>query len=148
VDAERAYLQQHVFPELSRWCADRGVTLEVVDPRAAGAAPGPGGVRRWLEEVERCRPFFLAVIGQTCGEAVGPPTEEDVRAYPWLAEHADLTPLELEILHGVVWDPSRAAHSFFYLRRPQSLDAVPPAQRRPLADVSLEEQARLESLRK
>jgi telomerase protein component 1 len=79
-----------------------------------------------LEEIERCRPFFIGLLGERYGWV--PPHYEvpDDPAYGWLR---DLEPghsiTALEIYQGVLHNPAMANHAFFYFRDPSFLTQAP-----------------------
>ena len=145
--AERDYLVKQVFPQLAEWCERRKLRLVDIDLRwgvtEADAAENKRVVQVCLERIDACRPFFLCFLGQRRGWV---PAKDDISLetyaqYPGLDRHAgDTSVTELEILHALV-DPlhrgkvqqaeggvkeyAPAEHSFFYLRQPQCLAALP-----------------------
>ena len=129
--AERDWLTAQVFPQLRRLCERRGVAWSEVDLRwgitdeqaAAGEV-----VPICLRAVDRCRPFFIGMLGERYGWVPEqlPPTL--VEEHPWLAEHADRSVTELEIVHGVLRDEQAAKHAAFYMRDPGSAPASADAR--------------------
>jgi WD40 repeat protein len=74
---ERDYLNRFVFPELRGRCLRRGVEFVGVDLRwgvTEDETRQQGAVRICLEEVDRCRPFFVCLLGDRYGW-VPPPDE-------------------------------------------------------------------------
>jgi hypothetical protein len=77
--AERDHLNRVVFPELRKRCHDRGVEFVGVDlrwgltPQGTGLT-GSGALDLCLDEIERCRPFFVCFLGDRYGWI--PPSEE------------------------------------------------------------------------
>ena len=68
--AERDRLNRFVFPELRSRCARRGIEFIGVDLRwgvTSEAARMRGTTRICLDEIDRCRPFFLGLLGQRRG---------------------------------------------------------------------------------
>jgi hypothetical protein len=65
---ERDELILRVFPQLRRLCAERGVTFTEVDLRwgvtEEEAAEGKV-LPICLAEIERCRPFFIGLLGES-----------------------------------------------------------------------------------
>ena len=68
--AERDQLNRFVFPELRSRCQQRGVEFVGIDLRwglTAEEARGDGALQTCLEEIERCRPFFVCLLGERFG---------------------------------------------------------------------------------
>jgi len=68
--AERDYLIKYVFPELSQWCEERRIRLVDIDLRwgvTSDESQTNNAVRKCLENIDECRPFFLCLIGQRRG---------------------------------------------------------------------------------
>jgi len=124
---EREHLVKKVFPEIRAACRQRGVTFTEIDLRW-GLTDEEGAlgrvIRICLEEVDRCKPYFIGLLGSSYGWV---PDLHDVHIdaelltrYPWVEqaviEGASLT--ELEFIEGVF---SRSAddprHALFYQRR-------------------------------
>jgi hypothetical protein len=125
---ERDVLIKHTFPQLRRLCDQRGVVWEEVDLRwgvTEEEARQGQVVRLCLDQVERCRPFFLGLLGERYGWA---PQAADLardpellQKYPWVADavRAGCSVTELEIEHGVFRAPGEPGAAFFYLRDPR-----------------------------
>lgn len=134
---EREELVKRIFPQLRRLCADRGVIWSEVDLRwgITDEQQAEGKVLPiCLAEIQRSRPYFIAMLGERYGWV---PTEIDdslVAAEPWLAEHRTRSITELEILHGVLNDPEMATHTFFYLRDPSSVRSRPKREQAALLE--------------
>ena len=125
---EREHLVKKVFPEIRALCRERGVTFTEVDLRwgltEENAMLGQV-IRTCLEEVDRCRPFFIGMIGNRYGwvpefhEIMIDP--ELLQKYPWIEEvtleGASVT--EMEFIHGVFNAPPEereGEYAFFYHR--------------------------------
>ncbi|MBN2576809.1 MAG: DUF4062 domain-containing protein [Deltaproteobacteria bacterium] len=69
--AERDYLVKEVFPELRDWCEERKLRLVDIDLRwgvsEADATHNQRVVEVCLQNIDRCRPFFLCFLGQRYG---------------------------------------------------------------------------------
>lgn len=142
--AERDYLVKEVFPELRDWCEERKLRLVDIDLRwgvsEADATHNQRVVQVCLQNIDRCRPFFLCFLGQRYGWIPGMAdvSEETLARFPGLkaamAEGRSVT--ELEVLHSVlapfVGGEAKvvAEHSFFFLRDASYLAEMPdrPAQ--------------------
>jgi tetratricopeptide (TPR) repeat protein len=128
---ERDELVKHTFPQLRKLCESRGVTWGEVDLRwgITDEARAEGKVLpTCLAEIRGCRPFFIGMLGERYGwvpDEIEPAALEDE---PWVADHVGRSVTELEILHGVLNDPSMAEHAFFYLRDPAYVDGKPAGQ--------------------
>ena len=123
--AERDYLVSHVFPVIRRACRERQVEFTEIDLRwgvTKEDAEQGKVVRICLEEINRCRPYFLSLLGERYGWA---PLDTDLEhkaelfaLFPFLEKRlqAGLSVTEMEILHGVLDNPEMTEHCFFYLR--------------------------------
>jgi NACHT domain- and WD repeat-containing protein len=82
LEAERAALHRHVFPELKRLCEGLGAQFQAIDLRwgvATEASADQRAVAICLEEVDRCgqmtrRPNFLLLLGDRYGWRPPPAT--------------------------------------------------------------------------
>ncbi|MEI6270048.1 MAG: tetratricopeptide repeat protein [Methylococcaceae bacterium] len=123
--AERDYLVSHVFPHVRRACRERQVEFTDIDLRwgvTKEEAEQGKVVRICLEEINRCRPYFLSLLGERYGWA---PLDADLdhkaellALFPFLESSLKegLSVTEMEILHGVMDNPDMTGHCFFYLR--------------------------------
>ncbi len=115
-----------VFPEIRALCRNRGITFTEVDLRWGltdeQAALGTV-IRTCLEEVDKCRPYFLGMIGNRYGwvpeyhELLMDP--ELLAKYPWIEEAAmaGASVTEMEFLHGVFNSPKvNSDCAYFYHR--------------------------------
>ncbi|MBQ3331557.1 MAG: DUF4062 domain-containing protein [Ruminococcus sp.] len=144
--AERNYLVKRVFPELSQWCARRRLRLRDIDLRwgitEEDSQENLKAVEICLENIDRCRPFFLCFIGQRRGWV---PTDEDIarhtfETFPKLRENLGHSVTEMEVIHSLI-DPMRRQEpdqggeierAFFYLRDDSYLKDI---RRRDVSDV-------------
>lgn len=132
MQAERDELAKFVFPELRKLCRQRDVTWSSVDLRwgiPEGEANRVGILSICLEEIQRCRPYFIGILGERYGWIPDQVDPGALESEPWLADLENRSITELEILHGVLNDPEMADHAFFYFRDPAYLKTVPPDQR-------------------
>src|SRR5437762_8378817 len=68
--AERDYLVKFAFPQLRKLCESRGVTWGEVDLRWGITDEEKAGGRvlpLCLEEIHRCRPYFIGLLGERYG---------------------------------------------------------------------------------
>lgn len=127
--AERDYLTKFVFPELREWCARRRLEFVDIDLRWGitdeDSTQNHRTLAICLENVERCRPLFLALLGQRRGW-VPAPNEVDpglLQHYPDLAQQIGLRSItELEIWKAVHDEQIRG---IFFLRDPAALNGMP-----------------------
>jgi hypothetical protein len=124
---EREELVKKVYPQLRHYCMQRGVFLRLIDLRwgiTAEQAEAERVIPICLHEIDRCRPFFVCLLGERYGWV--PPRVPPAVAgeFPWLSRRPGISVTEMEIRHGALNDPGAATHSLFYLRHP---DYVPPS---------------------
>ena len=149
---ERDELSRRVFPRLREQCEARGANWGDVDLRwgITSTEAREGRVLPiCLAEIDECRPFFLAILGERYGWVPGPGgiDSELIDRLPWLAEQAGRSVTELEIQHGALRDGS--ARALFYLRDPGWIERRPagvdrsefisahPEDRRRLAELKV-----------
>jgi tetratricopeptide (TPR) repeat protein len=116
---EREELVKRVFPQLRKLCEQRGVTWGEVDLRwgVTDEQKAEGKVLPiCLEEIQRCRPYFIGILGEHYGWIPDEIPQDVSRREPWLVQHLHHSVTELEILHGVLNNPEMAKHAFFYFR--------------------------------
>ena len=148
---ERDQLAKFVFPQLRRLCQDRGVTWSYVDLRwgITEAQAERGEVLPiCLREIERCRPYFIGLLGERYGWVPSQVPQEMVDRYSWLAgvaRHQSLT--ELEIVHGALNDPEMAGRTFFYFRDPAYAQSLPDEERGDFVETDPEQKERLRELK-
>src|SRR5262249_52909026 len=136
MQAERDYLRTHVFPELEERLRARRHNLEWGDLRVgvATASQRDEQVRELyvlkvcLEEVRRCRPFLIVLLGDRYGWV--PPADRIKEAAEearegFSAEVAGRSVTDLEIEFGVLSDPEQQPRSFFYVRQPLPYAQMP-----------------------
>ena len=114
---ERDHLVKFVFPQLRKLCELRGVVWGEVDLRwgIPDEQKAEGKVLPiCLEEIKRCRPYFIGLLGERYGWIPDAIPRETVEREPWLQEHLHgrKSVTELEILHGVLNNPEMADRAF------------------------------------
>jgi tetratricopeptide (TPR) repeat protein len=126
---EREHLVKKVFPEIRALCRERGITFTEVDLRwGLTEEEGTLGriIRTCLEEIDRCRPYFIGITGDRYGyvpeivEIYKDP--ELLRQYPWIEEAASngWSIIEMEFHHAALRDPEDARVVRFFFRRHRS----------------------------
>ena len=127
--AERDELIKRVFPQLRKLCEERGVTWSEVDLRwgiTEEQAQRGDVLPICLAEIQRCRPYFIGLLGERYGWVPDEIPRELIEQAPWLAEHLHHSVTELEILHGVLNDPKMAHHALFYFRDRAFIESLSP----------------------
>jgi tetratricopeptide (TPR) repeat protein len=136
--AERDHLVKVVFPELRERMAKRRLYLVDVDLRwgvTEEEAEHGKVLEVCLDEIERCRPFFIGILGGRYGYIPAKVPENIEFTYPWLDEYKAHSLTALEIIHGVLRNPALAQRAFFYFRDSSFISQVPETKR---ADFTVE----------
>jgi len=121
MEADRNELVKQVFPKLRRLCEERGVVWGEVDLRwgITDEQSAEGEVLPiCLEEIERCRPYFIGILGERYGWTPDSIDADLLARQPWLKKHKKKSVTELEIIHGVLDNPEMAKRAYFYFRDP------------------------------
>ncbi|MCA1660415.1 MAG: DUF4062 domain-containing protein, partial [Verrucomicrobiaceae bacterium] len=150
MNAEREGLVKRVFPELRQRFANRGIRLTDVDLRwgiTQEQSERGEALATCLDEIERCRPYFIVMLGQRYGWVPDAITPVITASQPWLADFADRSVTELEVVHGILKDPRQADRAFFYFRDPAFVETVDVAHRADYESESAESGAKLEQLK-
>ncbi len=133
---EREHLMKKIFPEIRSLCRERGITFTEVDLRwglTEEEASLGRIIRTCLEEVDKCRPYFIGMIGNRYGwvpEFHEILMDPDLLAkYPWIEEMAleGASVTEMEFVHGVFDAPEvDGVCAHFYHRTDDKSDADDP----------------------
>jgi tetratricopeptide (TPR) repeat protein len=132
MQAERNELTTHAFQRLRNLCEQRGIVWSEIDLRwgITDEQRIRGDVLPiCLAEIDRCRPYFLAMLGERYGWECANLPPELVRQYPWLDGRAGSSITELELLHGALNAAPHAHRSFVYLREPAFVETRPASER-------------------
>jgi telomerase protein component 1 len=149
--AERDHLVRFVFPDLRDRCAKRRLHLVDIDLRwgvtEAEAQEGKA-LEICLDEIDRCRPFFIGLLGERYGwvpPAYDVPNES---RYDWVYHfEPGYSITALEIYHGVLRNQAMSQRTFFYFRDPSFLSSVPEDQKAAFRAESKEAEAKLKHLK-
>jgi hypothetical protein len=123
MQGERDELMKRVFPRLRRVCDQRGLGWAEVDLRwgITDERKGEQGVLPWcFSEINRCRPFFLCMLGERYGWVPERLPDHLLDREPWLHDYDGRSVTELEILHAALRRADPTMEAFFYLRSPLS----------------------------
>ncbi len=137
---EREHLVKKIFPEIRALCRERGIIFTEVDLRwgltdedvALGQV-----IRTCLEEVDKCRPYFIGITGDRYGFV---PTYLDIHKdpalldlHPWIEDAAldGMSITEMEAHYAVIGRAEGGEGKgaletarFYFRRRRESLDDV------------------------
>jgi len=128
---ERNELTLHIFPKLRKLCEERGIAWGEVDLRW-GIPPDMGQevvLKTCLEFIDRCRPYFIGILGDRYGWTEWTPPPDPGKKMTWLEKAKGKSVTELEILYGVLNNPSMANNAFFYFRDPAYINGIPEDRR-------------------
>lgn len=106
--AERDHLVRVVFPKLRERLEKHRIHLVDIDLRwgvTQEQADNDRVLELCLDEIDRCYPFFIAILGQRYGWMLQKIPEPAVREHGWIQKITGKSITELEILHGVLRNP-------------------------------------------
>lgn len=127
--AERDHLVKGVFPELRERLLPHHIELIDIDLRwgiTEEESKNDRVLDLCLELIDKCRPFFLGILGERYGWIPTTLSDGVKQKHGWISDEAGKSVTELEMLFGVLlMDPRMKGRSFFYFRDRSALDAVP-----------------------
>ena len=142
---ERDFLRTRVFPELEERLQARRCHLEWVDLRLGVAASAAAEeearelqvLKVCLDEVQRCRPFLIVMLGDRYGWI--PPPERMAMAageqgLP-ITDVSGRSVTDIEIECGILANPEQQTRSFVYFRDPLPYAAMAPESARLYSDA-------------
>lgn len=157
---ERELLVKKIFPEIRRLCASRLVNFVYIDFRWGITNEDSAGGKvldLCLNEIDKCRPYFLGILGQRYGWSQQSSSINDrslaetfdiaAEKHPWVDSYRDRSVTEVEMLHGALFHPSLAPNAHFYLRNESYLDSLDSIKRRDFEPTSHGEAERLADLK-
>lgn len=148
--AEREQLAKHVFPELRRRCAERGVDLVAVDFRFGASeehATRGDVLPARLAEIDRCD-YFVGLLGEHYGELLRGVSAAWVQRRLGTQEASAGTSLtEVEIVCGALSAEVAARPAYFYFRDAAYVERIALEQRRDFIAESAEAQDRIAGLK-
>eukprot|EP00005_Dracoamoeba_jomungandri_P014410 CAMPEP_0174272484 /NCGR_PEP_ID=MMETSP0439-20130205/51414_1 /TAXON_ID=0 /ORGANISM="Stereomyxa ramosa, Strain Chinc5" /LENGTH=2345 /DNA_ID=CAMNT_0015363075 /DNA_START=11 /DNA_END=7048 /DNA_ORIENTATION=+ len=138
---ERDHLVRFVFPELRERCKARKIGFYDVDLRwgvTGKDAEESSALEICLDEIDKCRPFFLGILGERYGWT--PPSykvSNEPRFY-WTKNYPQGRSItELEMYYGALKHPEDS-ESFFYFRDPSFMDEIAKDDQRAVFSVESE----------
>eukprot|EP01119_Soliformovum_irregulare_P015829 TRINITY_DN4519_c0_g1_i1.p1 TRINITY_DN4519_c0_g1~~TRINITY_DN4519_c0_g1_i1.p1 ORF type:complete len:1529 (-),score=494.33 TRINITY_DN4519_c0_g1_i1:1256-5488(-) len=128
--AERDVLTRFVFPELKQRCLKRRIHLAEVDLRwgvTQEETQQNKSIQICLEEVDRCRPFFVGILGQRYGWVPSEYTLPDLPQFDWVKNYPKGRSItELEFEYGCLAKPADSSALFYF--RDDALERDIPAE--------------------
>ena len=127
MENERTYFNEVIVPRLHRICSDRGVSFFSVDLRWGITEDDQLGgqvLPICLSEIDRCRPYFIGILGNRYGSLMADVPHQISDTIPWLEGKEGKSITELEMLYAVL-DHERednAPYSSFYFRSDELTD--------------------------
>lgn len=118
---ERDYFNSVLVPKLNRLCVERGVSFFSVDLRWGITEEEQinGQVLPiCLSEIDKCRPFFIGILGNRYGSVMEAVPPHITKTVPWLVGKEGYSITELEMLYAVLDQNinSYQKNCSFYLR--------------------------------
>eukprot|EP01133_Synstelium_polycarpum_P005272 gene5272-6110_t len=153
---ERDLIVKYVVPELRERAAARRIHVTEVDLRwgiTEDEAARNRSVELCLDEVDRCRPFFVGLLGQRYGWIPGAAAVQkmpDEPRYDWARDlvQRGRSITELEMTHALNNEGADPTKTLFYLRdSSQLLREVPREHRSHFEGEDRESAAKLERLK-
>jgi nephrocystin-3 len=149
---DRDYLVKNVFPQLRKLCESRGVTWAEIDLRwgITDESAAEGKVLPiCLEEIQKCRPYFIGLLGERYGWVPDTISPELLEKEEWLKEQFKdkKSVTELEILHGVLNNNDMENHAFFYFRDPKYVIEIEKSKQADFISTAADEISKLAQLK-
>lgn len=149
---DRDALMSHAWPLLRQFCRKRKVELIEVDLRwgiSEEQSTRKETLKICLDEIRACQPYFLGILGERYGWVPGNEsfTPDLLEEQSWLADLADCSVTELEILQGVLHEQQMRGRSFFYFRDPAYLNSVPVKKQEDFISEDRESAVKLDLLK-
>ncbi|HYG57977.1 MAG TPA: DUF4062 domain-containing protein [Symbiobacteriaceae bacterium] len=129
---ERDLLAKRVHPQLRKFCADRGVHFIDVDLRwgiTEEESKEGNAVRLCLAEIERCRPYFIGLLGERYGWVPQQTSPREREAFGVVGGYPGASVTAMEIIHGVLEQEGMQGLAHFYLRDEAYIEKLPEGER-------------------
>jgi telomerase protein component 1 len=124
---ERDHLVKVTFPALREKLLPHRVELYDIDLRwgiTEDEAKNEKVIDLCLEQVDECRPFFLAFLGHRYGWVPSQVSQETQQRFPVVQQFPGVSVTELELHHGAKLDPA-SKQSLIRLRREDAVTSIP-----------------------
>lgn len=128
---ERDYLVRFVFPQLREYCELSNVTFVEVDLRwgiTEEQAANDQTLDIVLSEIDRCRPYFIGLVGERYGWMPASIPESTLARHAWLKRFPGRSTLEIEALHGALREDIPPSEALFYFRDPSASASIEAEQ--------------------
>jgi len=148
--AERDHLVKVVFPALREELEKYRIHLVDIDLRwgvTQEQAENDEALDVCLDQIDACRPFFIAILGERYGYVSAGLPDRVVRKHGWIRNHIGKSIVELEIRHGALNDSPRHGRALFLFRDKAFLENVPSDKRDDFEAEDEESAAKLKSLK-
>ena len=125
---ERNELVKKIFPSFREKCQSHGYNFMEIDLRwgiTEEEANQGQVIPICLEEINRCRPFFICILGDRYGWCVDEFSTELLEQYPWLEPLKGRSVTEIEITYAALAGLGKESEALFYFREPQFYDNLP-----------------------
>ncbi len=156
MQAERDLLHETVFPRLRRVMAEYGEDIQELDLRwgvdtanLSEEESGHAVLKVCIDAIDRCKPFFIVLLGERYGWIPGTRIVEsvrDARISRYYEEEMSIT--NLEILYGALADEDLLRRCIFCFRDPSVLEEIGPEYRTVYEAESVRHQTRLAHLKR
>ncbi len=130
--AERDHLIKVTFPALREKLLPYRVELYDIDLRwgiTEDEAKNEKVIGLCLEQVDECRPFFLAFLGHRYGWVPGQIPDDTQQRFPFVRQFPGVSVTELELRHGAMLDPEAVHARSFCSARKMPSRSIPEATR-------------------
>ncbi|HWM25822.1 MAG TPA: DUF4062 domain-containing protein [Chthoniobacterales bacterium] len=135
--AEREELVKFTLPRIRKLCEERGVGFAEIDLRwgITQEQSERGEVLPiCFAEIDRCRPYFIGLLGDRYGWIPDHLPEDLLADQPWLQEERGKSYTELEIAFAIWRHPDSARRAVFYFRDPTYVERCTPQVRNNLRE--------------
>jgi len=117
--AERDHLIKVMFPKLRARLEKHRIHLVDIDLRwgvTREQAEDDRVLGFCLQQIDECRPFFIGILGERYGWVPEKLPALNESQYGWIQAATGKSITDLEIMHGVLRNPTMTGHASFYFR--------------------------------
>jgi nephrocystin-3 len=152
MQAERDRLVNRVFPQLRKRFRAAGIELVDIDLRWGineEQAERRETLAICLTEIDRCRPFFIGLLGERYGSVLSPDAiGEDMKAaFPILDRLAGRSITEMEFEYAALSEAATATQAFFFVRNPAYVAGLDDKTRADFVEADPERRQALAALK-